>query len=137
MKIDEVLRSQVLRFAIVGLVSNGILYVSYLALTEFGMGSKMAMTILYVAGVLQGFVFNKKWTFSHDGDVLKTFAAYISLYAFGYFVNLLILFVLVDMYGYKHQWVQGGAVIFLAGFFFVAQKIFIFKADKYTESRVS
>lgn len=136
MKLNDILDYRVLRFAIVGLISNGILFLAYLVLTECGMGSKIAMTVLYVTGVLQGFVFNKKWTFSHDGQVLKTFTAYVFLYAIGYLTNLLIFFVLVDELGFQHQWVQGGVTLFLAGFFFLVQRFFIFKTANYAQLRI-
>ena len=134
-KLNRILDYQVLRFGIVGLVSNGILFVAYLALTEFGVGSNTAMTALYATGVLQGFIFNKKWTFSHDSQTLKTFTAYVFLYAIGYLINLVILFLLVEKLGFRHQWVQGGAILLLAGFFFLAQNFFIFKTDNHNQSR--
>ena len=58
---------QVIRFAVVGFASNLVLYLVYLGLTSIGLGHKNAMSILYVVGVLQTFVFNNKWTFRHYG----------------------------------------------------------------------
>ena len=47
---------------VVGLVSNGIGYLLYLGITAAGVGPKLAMTILYVIGVMQSFIFNKGWS---------------------------------------------------------------------------
>ncbi|MDO5674707.1 MAG: hypothetical protein Q4G66_07305 [bacterium] len=43
------------RYIIVGVVSNAVLYACFIVLTGVGVGHKTAMTILYVAGVLQTF----------------------------------------------------------------------------------
>ena len=59
---------QVIRFGVVGFASNLVLYLVYLGLTKIGLRHKFAMSILYVVGVLQTFVFNNKWTFRHYGN---------------------------------------------------------------------
>lgn len=92
-----------------------------------GIEHKLAMTLLYITGVLQTFLFNKKWTFRHDGKAMKSFIAYVTLYTAGYLINLSILFYFVDMQQYSAQWVQGAAIIILAGFFFLMQKLWVFK----------
>ena len=46
-------RQQFVRYALVGLAANFVLYLAYLALTWLGMGHKTAMTLLYALGVLQ------------------------------------------------------------------------------------
>ncbi|WP_047707326.1 GtrA family protein [Plesiomonas sp. ZOR0011] len=120
---------QFLRFVIVGLVSNSILFIAYLFLTKCGVDSKIAMTALYVIGVFQSFILNKKWTFSHGGKNMSGFVAYICLYAIGYLLNLWALFLLVDKLNFQHQWVQGLITVLLAGFFFLAQKFIVFKSD--------
>ena len=119
-------QGQMFRFAVVGLVSNLVLYLVYLALTEWGVGPKTAMTGLYVLGVLQTFVFNKRWTFRHRGHVTPAFVRYVIAYAIGYVLNLAVLWLLVDHLGLAHQWVQGGMILTLALGFFLAQKYWIF-----------
>ena len=44
---------QAIRFPVVGFASNLVLYLVYLGLTSIGLGHKIAMSILYVIGVLQ------------------------------------------------------------------------------------
>lgn len=85
-----------MRYALVGLGSNLVLYLSYLWVTHLGMGHKMAMTLLYALGVSLTFIFNKNWTFRHAGHVTKTFLSYVSIYVFGYLLNSGGLFFLVD-----------------------------------------
>jgi putative flippase GtrA len=123
-----VLRKQLVRFAVVGLASNLLLYLAYLVITALGMGHKTAMSILYVTGVCLTFAFNRNWTFGHGGHIPTAFLAYVALYAFGYLLNLFALFVLVDRLGYDHRWVQGLMIPSLAVFFFFSQKFLVFRS---------
>lgn len=120
-------RIQAFRFAMVGLASNALLYLIYLALTAAGIDPKIAMSLLYMAGVAQTFLFNKRWTFNHTGNHSTTLVRYLIVYASGYLVNLLVLFWLVDSLGYPHQIIQGVMILMLAGTIFLLQKFWVFK----------
>ena len=87
------------------------------------------MSLLYIFGVLQTFVLNKKWTFSHHGYLSVTFVRYISLYAVGYLINLGVLIVMVDRLGYSHEWVQGMTVMMVAVLLFVMQRVWVFRSQ--------
>lgn len=117
---------QALRFAVVGLASNAVLYVVYLVLTGVGLGPKLAMTLVYAIGVTQTFLFNKRWTFNHVGRHDTAFLRYLTAYAGGYLVNLLVLAWLVDGLGYPHQLVQGIMILALAAALFLLQKFWVF-----------
>lgn len=120
-------QAQFLRYAVVGLASNAVLYAAYVALTSIGVEPKLAMTILYAMGVLQTFVFNKRWSFRHAGKHGPAFVRYCAAYAFGYAVNLLALLLLVDRLGYPHQLVQAFMILSLAVMLFVLQKFWVFR----------
>ena len=117
---------QAIRFSVVGITSNLVLYLAYLGLTSVGLGHKIAMSILYVVGVLQTFVFNKRWTFGHHSHLSGTFARYICVYSVGYLINLSVLIVMVDRLAYSHEWVQGLTVLLVAVLVFVMQKVWVF-----------
>jgi len=117
---------QFVRYAVVGLASNAFGYLLYLALTHLGMGHKLAMSLLYAVGVLQSFVFNKKWSFRFDGAASPALMRYASAYAVGYIVNLSALMLLVDKMGLQHQWVQGVMILIVAIFVFLAQRYWVF-----------
>jgi len=121
------IRVQALRFALVGLASNAVLYILYLVLTATGVGHKSAMSLVYAIGVAQTFLFNKRWTFDHSGRHASALMRYLSVYAGGYVANLLVLAWLVDDLGCPHQVVQGAMIIVLAGVFFLLQKFWVFK----------
>lgn len=118
--------AQFTRYAIVGLASNLIGYVLYLVLTRLGLGPKLAMSLLYGMGVLQTFLFNKRWTFEHRGAHRVVFFRYCAAYGFGYLINLAVLLVLVDRHGYPHEAVQGVMILSLAVMLFLLQKYWVF-----------
>lgn len=117
---------QFTRYAIVGLVSNGLLYIAYLLLTGIGMDPKISMTILYALGVLQTFVFNKKWSFRHHGKVSYSLVKYILSYLLGYLINLFVLWYFVDILAYPHQIVQAIMIVLLAVMLFALQRYWVF-----------
>ena len=121
--------SQFLRYATVGLFSNGALYVFYVALTAMGLDPKLAMTTLYALGVAQTFIFNKRWSFRHAGIHRRTFIRYVVTYGIGYLLNLLALFVLVDRFGYPHQIVQAALLVTIAMVIFALQKFWVFRIE--------
>ena len=80
-----VLRLQGVRFILVGLASNLLLYLLYLVLTMRGIEPKIAMTFLYALGVAQTFFFNRRWTFSHNGVFRESLRRYLIVYGTGAF----------------------------------------------------
>lgn len=126
---------QLIRYVIVGVGSNLALYLFYIGLTSSGFGHKTAMTLLYAVGILQTYYFNRAWSFRHDGRVSTSFLRYISAYALGYVFNLAMLLLLVDRWGWPHQWVQGAMIVVIAGLLFLMQRYWVFAApDKATLS---
>lgn len=119
---------QLLRYGIVGLASNAVAYLLYLLITTLGVDHKAAMTLLYAVGIAQTFIFNKRWSFGHDGAHGAALVRYCVAYGVGYLINLAALFVLVDRLGYPHQVVQGVMVFVLAAFLFVLQKLWVFRS---------
>lgn len=120
-------RMQFIRYVAVGLGSNIAIYVVYIVMTQVGMGPKLSMSLLYCVGVLQTFVFNKKWSFRFEGAVTPALIRYATVYAVGYAINFFALIWLVDQMGLPHQWVMGILVLFMAVFFFSAQKFWVFR----------
>ena len=118
--------SQFARYAIVGLASNAIGYLLYLGLTNLGLGHKLAMSLLYGIGVLQTFVFNRKWSFRFEGAARPALIRYATAYGFGYVINLLALVVFVDQLEFPHQVVQCAMIVFIACMLFLAQRYWVF-----------
>ena len=128
--IKKILGWQFVRFGIVGLASNLLLYLFYFGITSLGVGYKLAMSFLYIIGVLQSFILNKSWTFNHKGYLSDTFIRYIVIYGAGYLINLSALVIFVERFGYPHQCVQGAMIPLVAVLLFVMQKIWVFRVQE-------
>ncbi len=121
------IRAQFTRYVIVGLVSNAILYLGYLALTAFGMGHKLAMTVLYLLGGCQTFFFNRSWSFQDSGRIQGAFVKYATVYGTGYTINWSLLWWFVDKLGLPHQVIQGILIFVVAGFIFFSLRYWVFR----------
>lgn len=119
---------QMIRYGIVGTASNAVVYVLYLAITAAGMEHMLAMTLLYMVGVLQTFLLNKRWSFDYDGPHRNALLRYVVSYGVGYLVNLSALYLCVDRLGWPHQAVQGVMVLVVAALLFVLQKFWVFRS---------
>ena len=118
---------QLIRYGLVGVMSNATIYFVYLVITYLGVEPKIAMTLVYIIGASIGFIGNRNWTFAHHGNQIKATLRYGLAHLFGYLLNFLLLFILVDHIGYTHQWVQIVAIIIVAGFLFIVFKYFVFR----------
>lgn len=121
------LQLQLIRYAVVGVMSNLLCYLAYLGLAALGMDPKLAMSVLYCVAVLQTFVVNRNWTFKHRGSRRAVFFRYSAAYALGYVLNLSVLYILVDLHAYPHQVIQGMMILIIAAMLFLAQKYWVFR----------
>ena len=128
------LSGEMIRFCVVGFFSNSLLYLFYLFFTFMGVGYKTAMTLIFVVGVLQTFLFNKRWTFGCEDVVCSSFTRYALAYVFAYVLDLMALFFFSDCLGYEHQIVQGVMIFFVAIILFVLQKFWVFRVSIYSGS---
>ena len=118
---------EILRFGVVGLASNALLYLLYLATTAIGVEPKAAASLIYLVGVLLTFVLNKRWTFQHEGHVRRTAARYWVAYAFSYAANMVLLIIFVDIGGFDHRVVQGVLIAVIGLVLFALQKYWVFR----------
>jgi putative flippase GtrA len=119
-----------LRYAVTGLVTNALLFLSYVLLKSFGLGPKTAMTVLYGPGVLVSFAMNRQWTFRHSGTIPASIARYVAVYALGYVVNLVALLVLVDALGLPDGIVVLALIFATAVIIFLLQKFWVFPSGR-------
>ena len=117
---------QIIRYGLVGVLSNLTMYFIYLFITYLGLEPKKAMTLVYIAGASLSFFGHRKWSFTHQGNVTQAAIRYTAAHLSGYLLNFLILFIFVDRLGYAHQLIQAFAIIAVAGFLFVVFKYFVF-----------
>lgn len=118
--------TQLFRYGLVGLLSNAVGYLIYLALTYLGGTPKLTMTLLYGIGATVGFFGNRSLTFEYQGSLLGAGVRYVIAHCIGYLLNLSILIVFVDKLGFAHEWVQAIAILSVAALLFLAFKVFVF-----------
>lgn len=120
------LQVQSLRFLTVGLVSNAVLYLFYVVLTWIGLSPFLAVGIVFVFGVMQTFVFNRRWTFSQQHSGSMQLPRYLIVYIIAFLVNILCIYIFVNLMAYPHQWVQAVAIPVLGVFLFIGQRYWVF-----------
>jgi len=120
------IRRQFARWAVVGLLTNGVLYVVYLALTRSLMKPPAAMSVVYLIGVILSFIGNRNWAFKHSGRADAALARYVAAYAVGYLVNLAGLQFGVAVCRLPHEIVQGVMIFIVAALTFLMQKFYVF-----------
>jgi putative flippase GtrA len=123
---DALIAVQFVRYIIVGVVSNGLLYLGYLLVTWFGLGHKLTMTLMFGIGVLQTFHANRAWSFRSANAPGRSLAKYAFVSAIGYVINWIGLWVFVDRLGYPHQGVQLVMICVVAVFIFANLKLWVF-----------
>lgn len=117
---------QLLRYGLLGLATNIAGFLVYLLVTHLGAPPEATMSFFYVIGAIMGFWGNKRLTFAHQGGALASGMRYVLAHAVGYCLNLSLLLIFVGKLGYPHQWVQGAAILIVAGYLFLAFKFFVF-----------
>lgn len=119
---------QLLRYGLVGITTNGLGFLLYFGITALGAPSKLAMTGLYLLGTGLAFWGNRTFTFSDHGQISTAAVKFLAAYAIGWMLNLIILLVFVDYFGLSHVYVQAVAILVVAAFIFVAQRLFVFRS---------
>lgn len=123
--------AQLLRFALVGVGLNAVLYDGYLSLVDRGLTPTLAMTATYFIGTALGFMLHRQWSFGSRGVVHREWGAYVSVGFAGYVLNLAVLGLCVHLLGWPHAWVQGVMVFVVAGVTFSLNKSWVFRASRH------
>lgn len=113
-------------YGLIGVVSNGLLYVGYLGLTALSVAPPLAMTVCYVGGIVLSYLLNGRLTFRHGAGFDATFLRFILACLAGYGFNLAGLRLGVEMMGWPHQGVQFVMILLTAALLFVLQKFWVF-----------
>lgn len=123
---------QLVRYAVVGAVSNLVLYGLFVLFVRSGMRPQMALTLLYAVGLAQTFVFHKQWTFGDRGLTGPPLRRYLLLHLACYSFNMGLLWVLVDQLRWPAEAVQFAATFIVAGLLFLGQKFWVFQPTAHT-----
>jgi len=118
---------QLLRYGIVGFLTNLAGYLIYLLITWIWLEPKVAVTLLYPIGALMGFFGHARYAFYFEGHMAKGLLRYFLAHFVGYFLNIFLLYVFSDKLMIPHQIVQAVAIVIVAGVLFLLFKFFVFR----------
>jgi len=129
---------EIVRFILVGVKSNILYVIIYVSLTLLGVDYRIAVTVVFVFGLLYMFLFNKYYVFKkRDGENVPQFARHLLLYAGIWAVNIVTLQLLSFHFRIHPYIVQLLLVPIVVVVVFVFNKYFIFGSNRNIESRVS
>ncbi len=118
---------QVVRYGIVGILNNIWGYCIYLLVTWLGIEPKAAVTLLYPISALVAYYGHARFSFIFVGNRVVSLIKYSFAHLIGYLVNILMLKVFVDIFGFPHQFIQVVSIFVVAGVLFVLMRYFVFK----------
>ncbi len=119
--------SQLVRYGFIGATTNLLGYLIYLVLTWRWLDPKATVTLIYPIGVLLGYYGHARYTFQATTSGGKTIRRYLIAYGVGYTLNLAMLALFSDFFGYPHQFVQAVAIFVVAGVLFLLLRYFVFR----------
>lgn len=117
---------QLVVYFLTGVLINGLGLFVFFLFVEFGINSKLSMSILYVVGVAGSYASNKNIGFKNKEKHSIIFIKFSLVYIIGYCFNLFAHIYFVDILYYSPYLIQGVMVIVISLFVFVAFKFFVF-----------
>lgn len=117
---------QLARYGIVGILNNLLGYLIYLIITFFLLDPKIAISLFYPIGAVTGYLGHMKYSFTYHGKNTNAWGRYFFTYLIGYVINLMMLWILSDIFHFPHQAVQALAIFIVAGVLFFMLKYFVF-----------
>lgn len=124
---------QFIRYGIVGVVSNGLLYLLYITLTYMRVIPEFAATIAYVLGGSWTYFFNRNWSFESGAAHRKAAPRYALTYLAGYFITIGILAIGYRWIGMQHFISQLIAICITAIVNFLLLRFWVFANAKPSE----
>jgi putative flippase GtrA len=121
---------QLLRYGVVGLATNLLLYGCFLLLLWSGLPYVAAMSVSYAVGIALAFVAQRSWTFAHRGARGRAALRFVACYGLGYLLNLAGLRLLVGQGLLWPAAAQAVMIVVVAAFLFVLQKTWVFRAPE-------
>lgn len=121
---------QLIRYVIVGVLSNLVGYLIYIGVTWFGVEPKITVSLLYPIAVLVAYFGHVRFTFADSENPSGGVFRYIFAHVVGFIMNLSLLYTLHDLMGFPHQFVQLLAIFLVAGVLFLLFKYYVFPVQQ-------
>ncbi|MBU0520897.1 MAG: GtrA family protein [Gammaproteobacteria bacterium] len=120
---------QLVRYYLVGALVNAGGYVAFLVLLHAGMEPKLAASVLYVIGALVSFGLNRKLVFDSAVQIRTSLIRLFIMLLAGYVLNMLMLYVFVDLYTAPAWLIQIISVVLISVLFYLANKFYVHESD--------
>jgi putative flippase GtrA len=124
--LNNFFHSSLFRYSLNGIFLNGLGFVTYLFLTYLRIDPKLAMSIIYIFFLIIGFFWHKNFSFLSSNIAPSKFK-FLLVHLSAYLINLALLFLFVDLLQFKHQYVQGLAIILVAIYLYMMLNRIVFK----------
>ena len=87
---------QFFRYCSVGILNTLILLVTSFVLLALGLNVFASNLIGYIVAIVNSFVLNRKWTFSHSGRVGNSLIKFLLICGTSYLIQLVVLWALIE-----------------------------------------
>lgn len=116
--------SKIFRFLFIGIVNTLFSYFIFIILYYFLFNKEMALTLSFIISILFNFQTISKYVFNDSKQ--KKFIVFILIYVFTYLLNLLHLFVTVDIYDMNVYLAQFLTLLYLPVISFYLNKNYVY-----------
>lgn len=121
------IKNRLLRFLIVGVINTIFSYVVFVILFYFIENKEVAVTLSFIIAVLFNYQTISKLVFADANQ--RKFILFISIYILTYLLNLLHLYITVDMYGLNVYFSQFITLLYLPLVSFYLNKKYVYSVD--------
>lgn len=120
-------RSDKVRFVVIGLATNVVAFCLFLILVLIGVSPKRTLTLLYWTFVVLVFFINRAYVFGHKGNIFHAFKKHICVYIFGYGLSISMLAFWLDYLGLNYVVAMIMTSIVMPVYFYTMQKHLVFR----------
>ncbi len=120
-------RSDKVRFVVIGLATNVVAFCLFLILVLIGVSPKRTLTLLYWTSVVLVFFINRAYVFGHKGNIFHAFKKHICVYIFGYGLSISMLAFWLDYLELNYVIAMIMTSIVMPVYFYTMQKHLVFR----------
>ncbi len=88
--------AQFIKFITVGVLNTLIGLAVFYFFSFLGFHYSLALGLSYGVGIINSYIWNKKWTFQGKGNVFVEMLRFVLIYLCSYLINLLLMYIFVE-----------------------------------------
>lgn len=123
-----------IKFCLIGVTNTVISLFFFNLLIQRNFHYSFATTFSYVLGIANGYILNSRFVFNKRAS-LQTMYKFIAIYLSALVINLIWMFVLVDMISVKPMYAQIFAIGFNVLYNYILNKRWTFKENKLSNTK--